>query len=81
MQIQGETSVNKLILLFVFDKMESALSRAHDRGNVHDGERLAELYGLHGIDPEASGRRVYLPHFFGRRAAVLDYGGRAGKPE
>ena len=26
MQIQGETSVNKLILLFVFDKMESALS-------------------------------------------------------
>ena len=26
MQIQGDTSVNKLILLFVFDKMESALS-------------------------------------------------------
>ncbi|MBQ8291757.1 MAG: DUF4364 family protein [Clostridia bacterium] len=26
MQIQGETSVNKLILLFVFEKMESALS-------------------------------------------------------
>ena len=26
MQIQGETSVNKLILLYVFDKMESALS-------------------------------------------------------
>lgn len=26
MQIRGETSVNKLILLFVFDKMESALS-------------------------------------------------------
>ena len=26
MQIQGETSVNKLIVLFVFDKMESALS-------------------------------------------------------
>jgi hypothetical protein len=26
MQIQGETSINKLILLFVFDKMESALS-------------------------------------------------------
>ena len=26
MQIQGETSVNKLILLVVFDKMESALS-------------------------------------------------------
>ena len=26
MQIQGETFVNKLILLFVFDKMESALS-------------------------------------------------------
>ncbi len=26
MQVQGETSVNKLILLFVFDKMESALS-------------------------------------------------------
>ena len=26
MQIQGETAVNKLILLFVFDKMESALS-------------------------------------------------------
>ena len=26
MQIQGETSVNKLIMLFVFDKMESALS-------------------------------------------------------
>ena len=26
MQIKGETSVNKLILLFVFDKMESALS-------------------------------------------------------
>ena len=26
MQIQGETSVNKLILLFIFDKMESALS-------------------------------------------------------
>jgi hypothetical protein len=26
MQIQGETSVNKLILLFVFDKMEGALS-------------------------------------------------------
>ena len=26
MQIQGETSVNKLILLFVFDKMETALS-------------------------------------------------------
>lgn len=26
MQIQGETSVNKLIILFVFDKMESALS-------------------------------------------------------
>lgn len=26
MLIQGETSVNKLILLFVFDKMESALS-------------------------------------------------------
>ena len=25
MQIQGETSVNKLILLFVFDKMETAL--------------------------------------------------------
>ncbi|MBQ4268882.1 MAG: DUF4364 family protein, partial [Clostridia bacterium] len=25
-QVQGETSVNKLILLFVFDKMESALS-------------------------------------------------------
>ena len=27
MQIQGETSVNKLIVLFVFDKMESALSQ------------------------------------------------------
>ena len=26
MQIQGETFVNKLIVLFVFDKMESALS-------------------------------------------------------
>ena len=26
MQIQGETSTNKLIVLFVFDKMESALS-------------------------------------------------------
>ncbi len=26
MQVKGETSVNKLILLFVFDKMESALS-------------------------------------------------------
>ena len=26
MQIQGETSVNKLIVLFVFDKMEGALS-------------------------------------------------------
>ena len=26
MQIQGKTSVNKLIVLFVFDKMESALS-------------------------------------------------------
>ena len=26
MQIQGETSVNKLIVLFVFDKMETALS-------------------------------------------------------
>ena len=26
MQIQGETSINKLIILFVFDKMESALS-------------------------------------------------------
>ncbi|MBQ9113784.1 MAG: DUF4364 family protein [Clostridia bacterium] len=26
MQIQGETSVNKLIMLFVFDKMETALS-------------------------------------------------------
>jgi hypothetical protein len=26
MQIQGETTVNKLIVLFVFDKMESALS-------------------------------------------------------
>lgn len=26
MQIQGETSVNKLILLYVFDKMEGALS-------------------------------------------------------
>ncbi|MGN0822686.1 MAG: DUF4364 family protein [Candidatus Gallimonas sp.] len=26
MQIKGETSVNKLIILFVFDKMESALS-------------------------------------------------------
>ena len=26
MQIQGETSINKLIVLFVFDKMESALS-------------------------------------------------------
>lgn len=26
MQIQGETSVNKLIVLFVFDKMEAALS-------------------------------------------------------
>ena len=26
MQIQGETSVNKLIILFVFDKMEAALS-------------------------------------------------------
>ena len=26
MQIQGETSVNKLIVLYVFDKMESALS-------------------------------------------------------
>ena len=26
MQVQGETSVNKLILLFVFDKMESSLS-------------------------------------------------------
>ena len=26
MQIQGETFINKLILLFVFDKMESALS-------------------------------------------------------
>ena len=26
MQIQGETSVNKLIVLFIFDKMESALS-------------------------------------------------------
>ena len=26
MQIQGETSVNKLIILYVFDKMESALS-------------------------------------------------------
>ena len=26
MQVQGETSVNKLIVLFVFDKMESALS-------------------------------------------------------
>ena len=26
MQIKGETSVNKLILLFVFDKMESALT-------------------------------------------------------
>ncbi|MBR2903330.1 MAG: DUF4364 family protein [Clostridia bacterium] len=26
MQVQGETSINKLILLFVFDKMESALS-------------------------------------------------------
>ncbi len=26
MQIQGEMSVNKLIVLFVFDKMESALS-------------------------------------------------------
>ena len=27
MQIQGETSVNKLIILFVFDKMETALSQ------------------------------------------------------
>ena len=27
MQIQGETSINKLIILFVFDKMESALSK------------------------------------------------------
>ena len=27
MQIQGETSVNKLIVLFVFDKMEGALSQ------------------------------------------------------
>ena len=27
MQIQGETSVNKLIVLFVFDKMETALSQ------------------------------------------------------
>ena len=26
MQVKGETSVNKLILLFVFDKMESSLS-------------------------------------------------------
>ena len=26
MQVQGETSINKLILLFVFDKMEGALS-------------------------------------------------------
>ena len=26
MQVKGETSVNKLILLFVFDKMESPLS-------------------------------------------------------
>ncbi len=26
MQIQGETSINKLIILFVFDKMETALS-------------------------------------------------------
>ena len=26
MQVKGETSVNKLILLFVFDKMETALS-------------------------------------------------------
>ena len=26
MQVQGEMSVNKLIVLFVFDKMESALS-------------------------------------------------------
>ena len=26
MQVRGETSVNKLILLFVFDKMESPLS-------------------------------------------------------
>ncbi len=26
MQIQGETSVNKLIMLFIFDKMETALS-------------------------------------------------------
>ena len=27
MQIQGEMSVNKLIVLYVFDKMESALSQ------------------------------------------------------
>ena len=27
MQIQGETSINKLIVLFVFDKMETALSQ------------------------------------------------------
>ena len=27
MQIQGETSINKLIILFTFDKMESALSQ------------------------------------------------------
>ena len=26
MQVQGEMSVNKLIILFVFDKMETALS-------------------------------------------------------
>ena len=26
MQIQGETFINKLIVLFVFDKMESSLS-------------------------------------------------------
>ena len=26
LQVKGETSTNKLIILFVFDKMESALS-------------------------------------------------------
>ena len=26
MQVKGESSLNKLIILFVFDKMESALS-------------------------------------------------------
>ena len=39
MQVKGETSVNKLILLFVFDKMESPF-RAYDRGYVHLVEYL-----------------------------------------